>query len=73
MAAIDDLFSSIGGWLRAAVELGFSIALVLLVVNVLFGAGPDIVGSLADFVESFTDRGVVGLIVFLFILSIYKS
>ena len=73
MAAIDDLFTSIGGWLRAAIELGFSIALILLVVNVLFGVGPDIVASLADFVESFTSRGVVGLIVFLFILSIYKS
>lgn len=72
MANVNELFDTVGGWLKSLIDLGLALALIFLVINVLFGVGPDIVANLADFIESFTDRGVVGLIVFLFILSIYQ-
>ncbi len=74
MAAIEELFSTIGGWLRAFVELLFGLALVLLVVDVLFGIEQiDIIGAVADFVESFTSQGVIGLIVFIIVLAVFKK
>ncbi len=74
MAAIEELFSTISGWLRAFVELLFGLALVLLVVDVLFGIEQiDIIGAVADFVESFTSQGVIGLIVFIIILAVFKK
>ncbi len=73
MAAIEELFNTIGGWLRAFVELLFGLALVLLVIWVLFGVGIDVIGNVADFVDSFTSRGVIGLIVIIIILAIFKK
>ncbi len=73
MAAIEELFNTIGGWLRAFVELLFGLALVLLVIWVLFGVGIDVIGNVADFVDSFTSRGVIGLIVFIIVLAIFKK
>ncbi len=73
MAAIEELFSTIGGWLRAFVELLFGLALVLLVVYVLFGVGIDVIAQVSGFVESFTSQGVIGLIVFIIILAIFKK
>lgn len=73
MAAIEELFNTIGGWLRAFVELLFGLALVLLVIWVLFGVGIDVISNVAGFVESFTSQGVIGLIVFIIILAIFKK
>lgn len=73
MAALEEIFGMIGGWLRSFVELLFGLALVLLVVYVLFGVGVDVIAAVSDFVESFTSRGVIGLIAFLIILAIFKK
>ncbi len=72
MASLQDWFDDIGGWLRGFVELLFTLGIVLLVVDVIFATGFDIVGKVAGFVESFTGQGVTGLIVFLLILAIYR-
>lgn len=73
MASLQDRFDDIGGLLRGLVELLFTFAIVLLVVDVIFDVELiDIVGNVAKFVESFTEQGVIGLIVLLIILAIYQ-
>lgn len=72
MASVQSWFDEIGGILKGFVELLFSLAIVIIVVNVIFGTGLDIIGNVSDFVGNFTGEGVTGLIVFLVILAIYK-
>jgi len=73
MAALNDLFDTVVGWLKALVELGFALALVFLVVDVLFAQPIGIVDNVAELINTFVDNGVVGLIALLFFLAIYKS
>jgi len=73
MAALDDLFKTAIGWLKALVELGFALALVFLVIDVLFAQPIGIVDNVATLINVFVDNGVVGLIALLFFLAIYKS
>lgn len=73
MAALNDLFKTVVGWLKALVELGFALALVFLVVDVLFAQPIGIVDNVAELINTFVDNGVVGLIALLFFLAIYKS
>jgi len=74
MAGISDVLSTITGWMKDLVNLGLAIVLVLLLVEVLFGTGTtDIVSNIAEFIYSFLDEGVVGLIIFIVVLAIYKS
>ena len=72
MATVQSWFDEIGGILKGFVELLFGLAIVIIVVNVIFGTGLDIIGNVSDFVGNFTGEGVTGLIVFLIILAIYK-
>lgn len=73
MAALNDLFDTVVGWLKALVEIGFALALVFLVVDVLFAQPIGIVDNVAELINTFVDNGVVGLIALLFFLAIYKS
>jgi len=73
MASVNDLFDTVVGWLKALVELGFALALVFLVVDVLFAQPIGIVDNVAALINTFVDNGVVGLIALLFFLAIYKS
>ena len=73
MAALNDRVDTVVGWLKALVELGFALALVFLVVDVLFAQPIGIVDNVAELINAFVDNGVVGLIALLFFLAIYKS
>ncbi len=70
MSGIDSVFSSISGWLKAIVSLGLELALTLLVIDVIFPNQTDIVGNVAELISSFTERGVVGLIILIALVAI---
>ena len=70
---MNDLFSNVIGWTKSIVELGFSLTLVFLVVDVLFGGLTGIVDNVAGLIDSFVSNGVVGLIALLFFLAVYKD
>jgi len=70
---MNDLFNNVIGWTKSIVELGFSLTLVFLVVDVLFGGLTGIVDNVAGLIDSFISNGVVGLIALLFFLAIYKD
>ena len=73
MAGIDSTLKSIGGYLKSIVDVGFSLAVVFLVVDVLFGQTTGIVDNVSALVTSFTGNGIVGLIALIFFLTIYQD
>lgn len=70
---MNDLLKNVVVWTKGIVEFGFSLALVFLVVDVLFGQPIGIVDNVATLINTFVSNGVVGLIALLFFLGIYKS
>lgn len=73
MATLQDTFSTITGWAKDIVNLGLTLALVFLVVDLLFAEPIGIVGNVADLIASFVDEGVIGLIALIVFLAIYRS
>ena len=72
MATLNEVFGSITGWLRDIIEIGLSLALVFLVVDLLFGSKTQIVMHLSELINSFVGQGVVGLIALIVFLAIYE-
>ena len=72
MVTLKETFTSISGWLKDIVDIGLSLALVFLVIDLLFGAKTLIVTNLSTLIDSFVSRGVVGLIALIIFLAIYK-
>ena len=73
MTSINEFFDMIVGWLKAIVELLLALAVVFLVIDLLFGPQIGIIDNVANFVTAFTDRGVIGLIMIIIFLAIYKK
>jgi len=73
MATLRETFASINGWVKDIVEIGLSLALVFLVVDLLFGPVTKIVQNLSVLINSFVGQGVVGLIALIIFLAIYKK
>ncbi|MFQ6615448.1 MAG: hypothetical protein ACE5HZ_01595 [Fidelibacterota bacterium] len=73
MAALKDTLETITGWLKDIVNFGLALVLVFLVVDILFAGYTGIVGNLASFVDSFVQEGVVGWIILIAIVAIYRS
>ena len=75
MAGLSDVFSTLTGWFKDIVGLLLGFALVLLVVELLFLDTIDysIVENLIEFIERFTNAGVVGLIAFIAFAAVYRS
>ena len=72
MATLRETFQTISSWLIDIVEIGLSLAVVFLVIDLLFGQTMMIVPHVVSLVNSFVGNGVVGLIAFIVFLAIYK-
>ena len=68
-----ETFESINGWIKDIIEIGLSLALVFLVVDLLFGPVTKIVQNLSGLISSFTSQGIIGLIALIIFLAIYKK
>ena len=71
MAVIDDIFKTIQGWLRTAIELGGSLILAFLVLDILFSSNL-VIGNINTIVANLAEDGVAGLIALLLLLLLYK-
>jgi hypothetical protein len=67
---LDSALGTIGGWLKSIVSLGLTLALTMLVVDVIIPNETDIVGNVADLVGRFTDNGLAGLITLIVLVAI---
>lgn len=72
MAQAKKLFKNLQEWLKTIAEVGFSIILVLVVIDILFPGVTGITKNLATVVGSFANEGAVGLIALFIFLLIYK-
>jgi hypothetical protein len=72
MAKAKDLLKSVQEWLKTLTEVGFSVILVLVVIDILFPETTGIAKNLSDIVGSFASEGAVGLVALLIFLLIYK-
>ena len=73
MANVNELFDTVGDWLKALVNPGITLALGILIIDVLFGQPIGIVDNVAELINTFADNGVVGLIALLLFMMVYKK
>ena len=73
MANVNELIDTVRDSLKALVNPGFTLALVILIIDVLFGQPIGIVDNVAELINTFADNGVVGLIALLLFMMVYKK
>lgn len=73
MAGFNDVIDSVVKWLKALVDLGLSIILVFVLIDILFPGTTGIIDNIQTIVGSFADRGVVGLIALLLFMLVYRK
>ena len=72
MATFKDVIDTFIDWLKVLIDLGLSLIVVFLLIDVLFGTGL-VISNVSDIVASFADKGIVGLIALLLFVLIYKK
>ena len=72
MADFKATVSNLNGWLKSITDLGLSIILVLLILDILVPGSTNLIANLAVIVSSFSNNGVTGLIALMLFLMIYK-
>jgi len=73
MSSITETMSSISSWLRAITELGVSLILAFVVIDVLFPGATGVVENISGIVGQFSEKGLVGLIALLLFLIVFKQ
>lgn len=71
--SLKETISSMTDWLRTATELGMSIILVMVIVDVLFPGTTGVVNNLGIIVSQFSREGMVGLIALLMFLLVFRG
>ena len=73
MSSITETISSISSWLREATELGVSLILAFVVIDVLFPGATGVLDNIGGIVGQFSEQGLVGLIALLLFLLLFKK
>lgn len=73
MDSIKEAMTAISGWLRSAAELGISLILAFVVIDVLFPNATGVVENIGTIVGQFSEQGLVGLIALLLFLLLFKQ
>lgn len=72
MADFKATINNLNGWLKSITDLGLTIILVLLILDILVPGSTNLIANLAGIVSSFSNNGVTGLIALMLFLMIYK-
>jgi hypothetical protein len=73
MNSVKDSMSTINGWLRDATEIGVSLILALVIIDILFPGTTGVVSNIGVIVGQFSREGVAGLIALLMFLALFKN
>lgn len=73
-----DIIKNIAGWVRGLTEVGLSLVMLGVVVQIIFGANVvflpfDILGNVVSFVKALGAEGLVGLIALWILWGIYDK
>ncbi len=71
--SIKDTMSTMNEWLRTATELGLTLILAFVIIDVLFPGTTGVVSNLETIVGQFSKEGLVGLIALLLFLVVFKN
>lgn len=73
MAVVKDAIDTISGWFKIVIDLGVSLILVALVLDILFSSN-FVIGNINEIVANLAgEHGVAGLIALLLLLLLYKK
>lgn len=73
MAVVKDTIDTISGWLKIIIDLGVSLILVALVLDILFSSN-FVIGNINEIVANLAvEHGVAGLIALLLLLLLFKK
>ena len=73
-----DIIKNIAGWVRGLTEIGLSLVMLGVVLQIIFGANVvflpfDILGNVVSFVKALGSEGLVGLIALWILWGIYDK
>lgn len=72
MAIFKDTIQAINGWLKTLTDLGLSLLLAFVIIDILFPGTTGVVKNIGEIVGGFAKEGVVGLIALLIFLMVYR-
>ena len=73
MASIKEVMADVTSLVRSATELGISLILAFVVIDVLFPGAIGVVDSIGIIVSQFSEQGLVGLIALLLFLLFFRQ
>lgn len=73
MDSIKEAMTAITGWVRNLTEMGISLILAFVVIDVLFPNTTGVVQNIGLIVGQFSEPGLVGLIALLLFLMLFKK
>ena len=73
MTSVKKAMATATDWFRSATELGVSLILVLVVIDVLFPGSTGLVKNVGTIVGQFSKEGLSGLIALLLFLIFFKK
>jgi hypothetical protein len=69
---LNNIFNDANATLHGVVGFGMSLAVAFLVVELLFPGHTHIVGNVSNLINSFIDKGLVGLIALMAFMAMYS-
>lgn len=73
MATVKDSMETVTSWIKSSTELGLSVILAFVMIDVLFPGSTGVVNNIGTIVAQFSKEGLIGLISLLLFLILFKN
>lgn len=73
MNTVKDSMETVTGWIKSSTELGLSVILAFVMIDVLFPGSTGVVNNIGTIVAQFSKEGLTGLIALLMFLILFKG
>ena len=73
MATVKDSMETVTSWIKSSTELGLSVILAFVMIDVLFPGSTGVVNNIGTIVAQFSKEGLTGLIALLMFLILFKG
>jgi len=73
MNTVKDSMETLTGWIKSSTELGLSVILAFVMIDVLFPGSTGVVNNIGTIVAQFSKEGLTGLIALLMFLILFKG
>ena len=73
MNTVKDSMETVTSWIKSSTELGLSVILAFVMIDVLFPGSTGVVNNIGTIVAQFSKEGLTGLIALLMFLILFKG